>query len=174
MTEENKTDSYVNRIAQARTVVDVDAVFDEIAALPAAESKAVTDAVEAFAVKDFSDGFKAAERAQLRMVLDVLEEVKDTPQGKMILAQLEAQEDMAEEGRSLGQVMLRLHQAKGDEAHKVVRTYAEEASKLSDEEYGTTYGLLKIVVKVEDRLAAEDKPSPTRPNPFRKGGQFNL
>ncbi len=157
---------FLNRLGSAKDVATVDTLFDEIDTLAPADKKKVLDDVEAYTVDDFQKGLKPAELSQLQMVIEILDQAKDTPQGKLILSQLEAQ-GFGEEGRVLAQVILRLHQAKGDDAHTVVKTYVSEAAKLTDEEFGTTFGLLKLMVNVDEKLKAESKPA-VRGNPFRK------
>ena len=162
-------DDYVSELDGAKTPEAVDAVFAKMALLPEADRKAALDAVEQYAVADWNKGLpKTGEMAQLKMVIEILEEAKDTPQGKMILASLEGQVD-AVEGPALAQIILNIHRERGENAAPFIKTYAAEAAKLSDEDFGTTFGLLKLMVNVADKMTEETRPSP-RSNPFRKPG----
>lgn len=158
---------FLSRLNDCKDAGAVDKLFTEINALPKDQRGPVLDAIEAFAVRETIAGHeRPQELAQVRMIIEVLEGAKGTPQGKIILAQLEAQ-GFGEESLAISQIMLNLHQAKGDDAHKGVKIYVEEAAKLSDEEYGTTFGQLKLMMAAGDRIAALDKPAPARGNPFR-------
>jgi hypothetical protein len=159
-------EGYVNRITNAPDVATVDAAFDEIGKLSASDRKRVIDAVEKKAVQEITRGMSGPEMAQIRMVIELMEELKDTPQGKLMKAQFE-QADGLDEGLAIAQVFLNLHREKGEGADPVVKAYVEEAAKLTDEEFHSTFGLLKIAVSTMDRAQAENKPAPPA-NPFRK------
>lgn len=158
---------YVTLLMGAGTLEEVDAAFDKIAELPEADAKQAVDAIEASFSEHFMRGLRAGELAQMKMVLELIEQAKDTPQGKLIRAQLDSQGgELLEEGRAISQIVLRVHEAKGDTASAFTKAYVAEAAKLSDEEYGTGYGILKVMVGVADKMLAESKPAPA--NPFRK------
>src|SRR5882672_4950680 len=95
---------YVTEIDGATTPEAVDAVFAKIAVLPAEDRKAALNALEAYAVADWNSAVpKHGEMAQLKMAIEILEQTKDTPQGKMLLASLEG-EVSATEGQALSQI----------------------------------------------------------------------
>lgn len=159
---------YALRVKGVKTIADADTLFADIGKLPATDREQALDAVEAYVVDDFTLNMGPAQKAQLKMALDLLDQLKGTPQGDMLRAQMESP-DLAEEGQANAQVMLHLHNTRGDKAHPVVKAFVAEAAKLSDEELASTTGLLKVVVAVSDAVEAENKPV-ARPNPFRKSG----
>ena len=169
MTEFNAA-RFTARLQNAETPAEVNKMFEEITSLSAPEQKAAIDAVEKEVVSSFTEEFSGPELSQLRLVFNALDQAKDTPQGAFVLSQVEAMlgEDVGG-GQAISQTFLNIHNLKGEEAHPFVKAYVAEASGLSDEEYNSSVGQMRLMLSAIDKVKAESKPKPPA-NPFRKGG----
>lgn len=172
MTEFNAA-RFTARLQNAETPAEVNKMFEEITSLSAPEQKAAIDAVEKEVVSSFTEEFSGPELSQLRLVFNALDRAKGTPQGDFVLAQVEAMLDVevedAEGGQAISQIFLNIHNLKGEDSAPFVKAYVDEASKLSDAEYNSSVGHMRLMLSAIDRVKAENKPKPPA-NPFRKGG----
>lgn len=171
-------DNLARRIEAARNSAEVEALFDQLSALPERDQLAVVNRVELDIVTDWQcTAPKPHELAQLRMVLDAIDQMKGTPTGDMLRADMESGMTIAEEGQAMSAMFRKILDFKGDAAHSLVKVYVEEERKQSLEDVGTAFGQAKLMVTVEERLqrerAAQPPPSnnPRRPH---RGGSFDL
>lgn len=159
---------YVALVDASKTVDSVDAAFAEIEKLGPAEKMAAVDAVEKAFVDYTRNGAPPpAEMAETRMLLALMDKGRDTLQGQFLIASLEKTMGPVEEGLALSQVFLNIHKIKGEAADPTVRFWVAEAAKLSDDDYASSLGQMKILVNVTDKVL--DMQKPARKNPFRAG-----
>lgn len=169
MTEFNAA-RFTARLQNAASPAEVNKMFEEITSLPAAEQKAAIDAVEKEVVASFTEEFSGPEISQLRLVFNALDQAKDTPQGAFVMSQVEAMiGDDVEGGLAISQAFLNIHNLKGEDSAPFVKNYVEAASQLSDDEYNSSIGQMRLMLSVVDKAKSESKPKPPA-NPFRKGG----
>lgn len=166
------------RIDAAKTVASVTEIFNDVAALAPAQQREAVNAMETVLVNDWlKSAPRGADLAQIRMVLDIVEEMKGTPEGDAMLAEFERHMPNDEVGRVSSLSINGVAKYKGDEAHPLVKLFVEEEAKQLASEADTPFGIAKLMVAVQERYVAEQpqtKPA-TRPNPFRKpGGNFDL
>lgn len=169
MTEFN-AERFVARLQRVESPAEVNKMFEEITSLPATEQKVAIDAVENAVVASFTEEFSGPEVSQLRLVFNALDQAKGTPQGAFVMSQVEAMiGDEVEGGLAISQAMLNIHNLKGENSSQFVKTYVEEAAKLSDEEYNSSVGQMRLMLSVVEKAKSENKPKLSS-NPFRKGG----
>lgn len=172
-------DDLARRIEAARDSVEVETLFDKLSALSASDQLAVVSRVELNVVTDWQrTAPKPHELVQLRMVLDAIDQMKGTPAGDMLRADMESGMTIAAEGQALSAMFRKILDFKGEAAHSLVKAYVEEERKQSLEDVGTAFGQAKLMVTVEERVQREragKAPSPNN-NPRRpnRGGSFDL
>lgn len=160
-------DDFAQRANDAKTVSEVTAIFNEVAALSAPEKTLAIDAIETRIVQDWRRGAPPADQlAQLRMVVDMVEEMKGTPQGDMLREQMNDAMRVGEQGEASATTMRNIVAHKGDQAHTLVKTYLAELDKLPADEVNTGFGIAKLMVTVEEKLQAA-APAQKPSNPFR-------
>lgn len=172
-------DDLARRIEAARDSAEVETLFDQLSVLPASERLAVVNRVELNIVTDWQrTAPKPHELAQLRMVLDAIDQLKGTPTGDMLRADMESGMTIAAEGQAMSAMFRKILDFKGDAAHSLVKAYVEEERKQSLEDVGTAFGQAKLMVTVEERVqrerAAQQQPSPNNPRRPNRGGSFDL
>ncbi len=167
---------YAELVNDSKTPEDVDAAFEVIKALPAAEQKAALDEVEKTFVAYWRDNLPPRDEIEeIKSVMAVIDQARNTPQGQFLKAQLDSGpggEMSLSENLAMSQVFLNIHNLKGEAADPVVKVYVDAASKLSDDDYGTFFGQMKLLVNVVDKLSeteAAKAPAVVKKNPFRKG-----
>ncbi|MCC7036204.1 MAG: hypothetical protein IT560_02740 [Alphaproteobacteria bacterium] len=172
-------DDLARRIEAARDSAEVETLFDQLSVLSPAEQMSVVNRVELNIVTDWQrTAPKPHELAQLRMVLDAIEQMKGTPTGDMLRADMESGMTIAEEGQAMSAMFRKILDIKGDAAHSLVKAYVEEERKQPLEDVGTAFGQAKLMVTVEERVQREraaNMPAPNN-NPRRpnRGGSFDL
>ncbi len=164
MTPEFNANTYASQIRKARTPETVEAIFADIAQQPANHQTLAINAIETQVVSEWKRGMATgAELAQMKAVIDLLDATKNTPQGRLLLASLEREVGSVAEGQAQSLVFLKISQSKGDAADPMVKAVVAEAAKLSDEDYNSPLGVLKLMVNV---AAAQAPAAPA--NPFRQ------
>lgn len=172
-------DDLARRIEAARDSAEVETLFDQLSVLPASDRLAVVNRVELNIVTDWQrTAPKPHELAQLRMVLDAIDQLKGTPTGDMLRADMESGMTIAAEGQAMSAMFRKILDFKGDAAHSLVKAYVEEERKQPLEDVGTAFGQAKLMVTVEERVqrerAAQKQPSPNNPRRPNRGGSFDL
>jgi hypothetical protein len=166
---------FVELVNDSKTPEEVDAVFEVIKSLPSAQQKQALDEVEKAFVAYWRENLPPRDEIQeVKAMMAEIDRTKDTPQGQFMKAQLDRGPDDESliKNLSMSQIFLNLHNLKGEAADPVVKIYVEAASKLSDDDYGTFFGQLKLLVNVWDKLSeaeAANAPAVVKKNPFRKG-----
>ncbi len=173
-------DDFARRIDNAKTVSAITAIFNDVAQLPAAEQKLAVDAIEAITVSDWQKSApRGGELAQLRMVLDMVDDMQGTPEGDAMREQMEAAMPAAEIAKGSSLILTSIFNYKGEASHALVKTYLAEEAKVPAAEANTAFGMAKLMVTVQEKLVESElqaKPA-VRPNPFRKPtapGNFDL
>lgn len=172
-------DDLARRIEAARDSAEVETLFDQLSVLSESEQLSVVNRVELNIVTDWQrTAPKPHELAQLRMVLDAIDQMKGTPTGDMLRADMEQGMTIAAEGQAMAAMFRKILDFKGDAAHSLVRAYVEEERNQSLDDVGTAFGQAKLMVTVEERMQREraaQLPPPNnnsrRPN---RGGSFDL
>jgi hypothetical protein len=162
-------DDYVNLVNHSASPADVDAAFDKVQKLPEGHRKTVVDAVETLFVNYWQQmAGSPVEIAQAKGIVAMMEKAMALPQGALIVAAMEAESPAKREGQLMSQIALNIHKIKGEAAHPIVKTYVAEAAKLSDEEYNSSMGHVRLLVTLCEKMGeiVEKKPAP--PNPFRR------
>ncbi|HYD17882.1 MAG TPA: hypothetical protein VEF76_05345 [Patescibacteria group bacterium] len=169
---------YVRRVGAATEPAKIDTLFNEIAALPAAQSRAALIAIERAVVRDWQSTAPSPEEVEeLRQVVDIVEDLKGTDKGDMIRARMDNVMDGFEtHTRVLSRIFANVATLRGDEAHPLVKIYVAEEARLPADEVVTGFGQTKLMVLVEQQLQElagrrTDSPAPVR----KKGGaSFDL
>lgn len=172
-------DDLARRIEAARDFAEVEALFDQLSVLSPGEQLSVVNRVELNIVTDWQrTAPKPHELAQLRMVLDAIDQLKGTPTGEMLRADMENGMTIAQEGQAMSAMFRKILDFKGDAAHALVKAYVEEERNQSLEDVGTAFGQAKLMVTVEERMqrerAAQLLPPNTNPRRPNRGGSFDL
>ncbi len=172
-------DDLARRIEAARDSAEVETLFDQLSVLSENEQLSVVNRVELNIVTDWQrTAPKPHELAQLRMVLDAIDQMKGTPAGDMLRADMESGMTIAAEGQAMSAMFRKILDFKGDTAHRLVKAYVEEERNQSLEDVGTAFGQAKLMVTVEERMLREraaQLPSPnTNPRRPNRGGSFDL
>ena len=139
---------FVRRIQAATQVSDVDAAFEEIAALKPLDRKAAINAVELICIENWQV-LASAGIDQLKGAVDAIEANKGTPRGDFMKAQLEAMMGGPEDGKVMTAAFTNIHKIKGEKSAALVRAYVQEIAKMPAEEFDTTLGQLKLVMSVD-------------------------
>ncbi len=172
-------DELARRIEAARDSTEVEALFGQLSVLPQNDQLSVINRVELNIVTDWQrTAPKPHELAQLRMVIDAIDQMKGTPAGDMLRADMESGMKIAAEGQAMAAMFRKILDFKGDAAHSLVKAYVEEERNQSLDDVGTAFGQAKLMVTVEERVQREraaNMPPPTN-NPRRpyRGGSFDL
>ena len=155
-------------IKQCDSVETVNKVFDTLASAYSPDStayKALIDGLESSICSDLSKA-----KTELRDLFIYVAAVQKEPTGaaeKLLNLALSMDEELSEIGQGLqviAHLAFRLYALKGDTANPMIKAYAQELSKLSDEEYNSSIsqvGVLGRVVNQRSTTAAAPK------NPFR-------
>lgn len=162
-------DDFAQRVNDAKTVSAVTDIFNDVARLSVSDQKLAMDAMENMIVSDWRRGAPpAAQLAQLRMVVDMVDELKGTPEGDMLRRQMEGAMNLGEQGEASSLAMRKISEFKGEATHALLKTYIAEQDKLPADEVNTGFGIAKLMVTVEEKLQAEASASKPKPsNPFR-------
>lgn len=162
---------FVRGIQQAYGPEQVDAAFTAITALKGAKRTAAIDEVEAICVREWEMSARAG-IDQMKEVVSQLDAAKGTPKGDFMLANLDAMMGGPEPGMVMAAAFTNIHKIKGDKSHALVRAYAQEVSRMPEEEYKTTLGQLKLVLNVD--AVVDTMPAPAQvkkgPRPPRRKG----
>jgi len=174
-------DKYVARIEAVQTPADVDAVFNDIAAQKTVTRNAALNAIETLTLSELQSNITPADLFEMRASLEARSLVKNSIIGDF-LSLVGLDDEMREDEKEgldamklSAQIMLNLHQHKGEKASPVVKAFAAAAAKLSDAEYNTVEGQMKVLIETvaspayaAPAAAAPQTAAPKAGNPFRK------
>lgn len=170
-------DDYTRRLGTIGNPAGIDKLFNEIAKLPEDNARAALISIERAIVHDWQSSAPTAEElAQLREVVDVVDDLKGTEEGKAIRDKMNSvMGGHSEATRTLSRIFANVAEQRGDNAHPLVKLYVEEEARIPLDEIDSGFGQAKLMVAVEERVQSlvarpVNKPAPTP----KKGGSFDL
>lgn len=169
-------DDYTRRLGTIGTPEGIDKLFNEIAKLPEDNARAALISIERAIVYDWQSSAPTAdELAQLREVVDVVDDLKGTEEGKMIRERMDTAMGGHEDAtRTLSRIFTNVAEQCGDNAHPLVKLYVQEEARIPLDEIHSGFGQAKLMVAVEERM--QNLRPAVKPNsaPKKGSGSFDL
>lgn len=169
-------DDYTRRLGTIGTPEGIDKLFNEIAKLPEDNARAALISIERAIVYDWQSSAPTAdELAQLREVVDVVDDLKGTEEGKMIRERMDiAMGGHQDATRTLSRIFTNVAEQRGDNAHPLVKLYVQEEARIPLDEIHSGFGQAKLMVAVEERM--QNLRPAVKPNsaPKKGSGSFDL
>jgi hypothetical protein len=148
-------DGFMADIAYARNAEEVAEIFTSLKLLNPADYKAAINDIEKHFVENWLEGAEDAGSKTIEQVRKAL-----------ALGLVTGTDKDLSEGQMTLQFVQSLYEAKGADAHPVVRFHAEEILKLSEADKSSVRGLPLVTVNVFDRVqAGTPKQKPSLPKP---------
>lgn len=169
-------DDYTRRLGTIGTPEGIDRLFNDIAKLPADNARAALIAIERTIVHEWQSSAPTAEElAQLREVVDVVDDLKGTEEGKMIRDRMDSVMGGHEDAtRTLSRIFANVAEQRADNAHPLVKLYVQEEARIPLDEIHSGFGQAKLMVAVEERMQNLRPPVKPAPAPKKGGGSFDL
>lgn len=169
-------DDYTRRLGTIGTPEGIDKLFNEIAKLPEDNARAALISIERAIVYDWQSSAPTSdELAQLREVVDVVDDLKGTEEGKMIRERMDTAMGGHENAtRTLSRIFTNVAEQRGDNAHPLVKLYVQEEARIPLDEIHSGFGQAKLMVAVEERMQNLRPAVKQSPAPKKGGGSFDL
>ncbi|MDI1227921.1 MAG: hypothetical protein PSY14_09580 [bacterium] len=169
-------DDYTRRLGTIGTPEGIDKLFNEIAKLPEDNARAALISIERAIVHDWQSSAPTAdELAQLREVVDVVDDLKGTDEGQAIRDKMDSvMGGHTEATRTLSRIFANVAEQRGDNAHPLVKLYVQEEARIPLDEIDSGFGQAKLMVAVEERVQSLVARPSSKPAPKKGGSSFDL
>ena len=158
--------SFMEQLIESDTPEEIDALFDKIEAL----EPAARDLIVAKFNAEIIEVMKA-DLASPQAILELKGEAEIVNGEELAGIFNSLSEDYREfvsQMQRTAQVMLRMNNLQGEGADKFLKTYCDQAAKMSDSEYNSMAGHMQLMVNTAEAYLSETGTMLKRTNPFRK------